>query len=307
MNINKNSSILISGASGWLGSYVIKELESRGYTNLIKLNGKKHLDLTNENAVKTLFDFTTIDYCIHLGAKVGGISDNMKDPIWFFIDNMRMGINLIEQSILHNVKKFVLLSSVCAYPAVPPSKFFKESELWLNRPEPTNESYGLAKKSLGLLLEKSKGRMNGITLIPTNLFGPGFGEDTHVIPQIIQKIHKSKLNNEDVLLFGTGEVSREFLYIEDCSRGIVDAFEKYNGVNPINLGSGNEILINDLAYKIAEMMDFKGKIIFDNTSPNGQLRRCLDCSNAWKEFGFKAKVSLQEGLEATIKWYKEQL
>jgi GDP-L-fucose synthase len=305
MIINKNDKIMVTGASGWLGSYILKELRIRGYTDIFELNGRGHIDLCNHEAVKTLFKCIKPDHIIHLAAKVNGILGNLKDPIGHYIYNARMGQNLIEESLNNNIKKFLLVSTVCAYPKIPNTIPFIPEEIWDGRPEETNEAYSLAKKSIQLLLEKCRDRMLGITVIPTNIYGPNFDGDTHCIPEIIKKIHHANTKKEDVILYGSGNASREFIFVNDASTGIVDCFEKYEGDNGINLGSGEEITIKDLTNKIAEIMNFNGKIRFDGVNPDGQPRRFLNCSEILK-MGWSPKVSLQEGLEATIDWFKCQ-
>lgn len=307
--MNKSDLILVTGGSGFLGRCVLSELSRRGYTNICPLYGKSHVDLTNREEVKFLLNYERPSSIIHLAARVGGILDNMNDPLYFFLDNMRMGCNLIEEAINNKVEKFVLVSTVCSYAATPPNFPFLESDLWLGgRPEPTNEMYGISKKSLQILLEKVKDKINGITLIPTNLIGPNFGDDTHVVPQVIQKMVSARDSNySSIILYGDSTPTREFLYVEDCARGLVDAFEKYDGNEPINLGSGFEISIGDLARKIANLVGYKGEIIWDTTKPNGQMRRALNCEKAEKCFGFKAKVGLDEALEKTVSWYLESV
>jgi len=302
--------ILITGANGFLGKYLLKNLlEKRKVPkeNLF-LPSFKELDLRKlENCEKAV---QGQDIVIHLAAKVGGIGLNQAIPGEMFYDNAIMGIQLIESARQANVKKFVTLGTICCYPKFTPVPF-KEDNLWDGYPEETNAPYGLAKKML-LVQEQAYRQQygfNSIFLMPINLYGPGdnFGERvSHVIPALIKKIYEAKKQNKNYIdSWGTGKATRGFLYVEDAAEGILSAAEKYDKSEPINLGSDMEISIKDLAELICKLMDFKGEIRWDATKPDGQPRRCLDVSRAEKEFGFKAKTSFEEGLKKTIKWYLE--
>lgn len=299
--------ILVTGGAGFLGSYVVEELKKKGICEKnIKVPRSKDIDLKYwENCKKVV---KNINIVIHLAAKVGGIEANRKYPATFFYDNAIMGIQIMETSRIAKIEKFVAIGTICAYPKYTPVPF-KEDNLWNGYPEETNAPYGLAKKML--LVQSQAYRQqygfNSIFLLPVNLYGPrdNFNlETSHVIPALIKKFvdaveHKKK----EVILWGTGEVSREFLYVEDAAEAIILATEKYNKPEPVNIGTGLEIKIRDLAQLVAELAGFKGKIIWDTTKPDGQPRRCLDVSRAEREFGFKARTTLREGLKKTLSWY----
>ena len=305
MDIN-NKKILVTGGAGFLGKYVVKKLEEKGGNVFVPK--KEDYDLVCYNNIKRLMEDSHPDIIVHLAAKVGGINANMKTPGAFFYENLIMGVQLMEIAKNNNLEKFVGIGSACSYPKfakVP----FKEEDLWEGYPEKTNAPYGLAKKMLLVQSQayRNEFEFNSIHLMPVNLYGPGDNfdlESSHVIAAIIRKFHEAKVNNKrEVALWGTGSASREFLYAEDAARGIVLATEKYNRSDPINLGSGIETTIKDLAEKIKKLTKFDGKIIWDPTKPDGQLRRCLDVSKAQKEFGFKAETNFEEGLKKTIEWY----
>lgn len=305
-------SILVTGSNGFLGKSVKKELKNRGYTNVIASKGKKECDFRNRKETQDFFEHHKPNSVIHLAATVGGIGANQANPGMFFYDNISMGINLIDESYRHNVEKFVLIGTVCMYPnhtTVP----FKESDLWTGYPEPTNAPYGIAKKALMEMLNAYRKQygFNGITLLPVNLYGPhdNFHPDnSHVIPALINKVYDAMTisPHKNVIVWGTGNASREFLYADDCAKGILDGLEKYNQAEPLNLGTGQEIKIKDLIDKIANLMGFKGKILFDHDKPDGQMRRCLDITNVRSALNFKATTDFDEGLRETIKWYMAQ-
>jgi GDP-L-fucose synthase len=305
-----NEKILLTGANGFLGKFVKKELINAGFLDKNIFTPKRsELDLTKledcQKAVKN------IDIVIHLAAKVGGIGLNREKPGELFYDNLIMGIQLIDASRLAGVKKFVALGTVCAYPkftSIP----FKEEDLWIGYPEETNAPYGLAKKML--LVQSQAYRQqygfNAIYLLPVNLYGPGDNFDpntSHVIPALIKKSIEAKKNNSVMEVWGTGTASREFLYVEDAAKAIVAATLKYNKAEPINIGSGTEITIKNLVNAINKIVGYKGKVSWDSTKPDGQPRRCLDTSKAFKEFGFKAKTEFNQGLKKTIEWYLSSL
>lgn len=310
-NIFANSKVLVTGGSGFVGSFVVAKLLDRGVDKEhIRIPRSKDCDLRLwENCVKAVED---IDVVIHLAARVGGIGFNMKYPAELFYDNSIMGIQLLEASRQAGVKKFVGVGTVCSYPKYTPTPF-KEDDLWNGFPEETNSPYGIAKKIL-LVQEQSYRTQYGfesIYLIPVNLYGPRDNfdpEDSHVIPALIMKFFHAKKNNVDsVTVWGSGNVSREFLYVEDAAEGIIQATEKYNKSEPVNLGTSHEILIKDLVSLIKDIVGYKGEVIWDKTKPDGQPKRKLDVSRAKREFGFKAKVKLEEGIEKTLKWYESNL
>jgi len=299
--------ILVTGGAGFLGSFVVEKLKQRGCPNIFVPRSKEY-DLVQIEAVKRLYKDSKPDLVIHLAAKVGGIGANQKNPGKFFYDNLIMGVQLMEEGRKFGIEKFVALGTICCYPkftSVP----FKEEDLWNGYPEETNAPYGLAKK---ILLVQSQAYhqqygFNSIFLMPVNLYGPGDNFDpksSHVIPALIKKCFDAIKNNKnEIVVWGTGKATREFLYVEDAAEGILLAIEKYDKPEPVNLGAGFEISIKDLVELIVKLTGFKGRIIWDTTKPDGQPRRCLDTSKAEKEFGFKAKTSLGEGLKKTINWY----
>lgn len=298
---------LVTGGSGFLGSFIVKKLLQKGVNpDNIVVPRSQNSDLRDwNNCVMAVDD---IDVVIHLAARVGGIGFNLKYPGELFYDNAVMGIQLLEASRQAGVKKFVGIGTVCSYPKFTPTPF-KEDNLWDGFPEETNSPYGIAKKIL-LVQEQSYRLQYGfesIYLIPVNLYGPGdhFSlEDSHVIPALIMKFVQAKINNaQSVTVWGTGAVSREFLYVEDAADAILLATERYDKPDPVNLGTSEEILIEDLVNLIKDKVGFKGEVIWDESKPDGQPKRKLDTSRAIKEFGFKAQTDLNKGLDNTIKWY----
>ena len=313
MNIEKTDRILVTGGKGFLGRVVCRKLKSSGYKNVIDLPGSRapmSLDLTWYVDVAHLFNYHKPNIVIHLAARVGGIGANKENPGRFFYDNMSMGLNLIEEARKHNCKKFLLTSTVCSYPKFTPVPF-KESDIWEGYPEETNAPYGIAKKALMEMLQayRNQYELNGITLIPVNMYGPGDNFDpnsSHVIPALILKFAQAKANNDkEVVVWGSGKASREFLYVDDCADAVVTALEQYEEPYPVNIGTGKEITIKELAVLIGQIIGYQGKIVFDSAKPDGQPRRCLDTSMAESFFGFKASVGLKEGLENTIGWFNE--
>ena len=306
----KNQKILITGADGFLGKYLVKNLlEKRGIQKEhLFLPTIKELDLTKwESCQKAVLGQ---DIIIHLAAKVGGIGFNQQKPGELFYDNIIMGTQLMEAARQANVKKFIAIGTVCAYPKHTPVPF-KEENLWDGYPEETNAPYGLAKKML--LVQSQAYRQqygfNSIFLLPLNLYGPGDNFDvasSHVIAAIIKKVYDAKKNNEHYIeLWGTGKATRGFLYVEDAAESILLATEQYDKPDPVNLGSDLEISIKDLAELVCKLIDFKGEIRWDVNRPDGQLRRSVDTSKAKKEFGFEAKINFEEGLKKTIEWYEK--
>lgn len=309
MNKNlTNKRILVTGGTGFLGQYIVQGLKKRGCQNIF-IPRKKDYDLVEMNLVKKLYEDARPDIVIHLAGKVGGISANKEKPGEFFYDNLIMGIQMMETGRRFSIEKFVALGTVCCYPKFTPVKF-KEESLWDGYPEETNAPYGLAKKML--LVQSQAYRQqydfNSIFLMPVNLYGPGDNIDpgsSHVISALTKKCFDAiKNNDKEIIVWGTGRATREFLYVEDAAEAIILATEKYNKSDPVNVGAGFEISIKDLAGLIAELIGFKGRVIWDKTKPDGQPRRMLDTKKAFKEFGFQARVDLKEGLKKTIDWYK---
>jgi len=268
-------------------------------------------DLCNAEDVNRLLGEFHPEFIIHLAAVVGGIGANRKHPGRFFYENAMMGVLLIEQARRAGVEKFVCVGTVCSYPKFTPVPF-REDDIWNGYPEETNAPYGLAKKMLLVQLQSYRQEYGfpGIYLIPVNLYGPGDNfdlETSHVIPALIRKCVTAKDEGyKEISVWGTGKASREFLYVDDAARGIVMAAEQYNGSDPVNLGSGQEITVNSLVSEICDMTEFKGSIVWDASKPDGQPRRCLDTSRAEREFGFRAQINFREGLRRTIEWYQTQ-
>ncbi len=303
--------ILLTGGSGFLGSFVLEELVARGVkSDNIKIPRSRDLDLREwKNCVRAV---EGADIVIHLAAKVGGIGYNLKFPGELFYDNAIMGIQLMEAARQAGVEKFVAVGTVCAYPKFTPVPF-KEENLWDGYPEETNAPYGVAKKALLVQAESYRKQygFNTIYLIPVNLYGPGDHfdpEDAHVIPALILKFYDARKRGLDkVIAWGTGNPSREFLYVKDAARGIVMAAERYEKSGPVNLGSGEEIMIGELVYMIKELVGYEGEVEWDTSRPDGQPRRKLDVSKAKEEFGFESEITLAEGLVETIEWYKKNI
>ncbi|MFH1441025.1 MAG: GDP-L-fucose synthase [Candidatus Omnitrophota bacterium] len=303
----KNKRILVTGGAGFLGIFVVNRLLKSGCSHIFVPRSKDY-DLVNMSAVKQLYSDAKPEIVIHIAAKVGGIGANRDNQGKFFYDNLMMGVQMIEVGRLAGIEKFVALGTICCYPKFTPISF-KEEALWNGYPEETNAPYGLAKKML--LVQSQAYRQqygfNSIFLLPVNLYGPGDNFDpdsSHVIPALIKKcIDAVKKRKKEIVVWGTGNPTREFLYADDCARAIILATEKYNDKDPVNIGTGFEISIKDLAALIVRLTGFKGKIVLDKTKPDGQPRRCLDTKRAEIEFSFKAETSLEEGLKKTIKWY----
>jgi len=306
----RDKRVVVTGGAGFLGSYVLEGLERRGCGDILVPKIEDY-DLIQLSGIKRMYDDMEPEIVIHLAAVVGGIGANREHPGKFFYENLMMGVQLIEEGRLRNIEKFVAIGTVCAYPkytAVP----FKEDDIWNGYPEETNAPYGLAKKML--LVQSQAYRQeygfNSIFLLPVNLYGPGDNfnaASSHVIPALIKKCVDA-IENEDEYIecWGSGSASREFIYAGDAAEGILLATERYNGSEPVNIGAGFEISIQELVEKIAKLTGFKGEARWDRSKPDGQPRRCLDVRRAEKEFGFKAKVDFDTGLKRTIEWYKRQ-
>lgn len=302
-----NRKIMLTGGAGFLGSFVVEKLKERGCKEIF-IPRQKDYDFVKMDSVVKAYKDAKPDIVIHLAAVVGGIGANRENPGKFFYDNLMMGVQLMEIGRQRKIEKFVALGSICSYPKFTPVPF-KEEDIWNGYPEETNAPYGLAKKMLLVQAQSYRQQygFNSMFLMPVNLYGPrdNFNPDSsHVIPALIKKCFDAIINNKkEIVVWGTGKATREFLYVEDAAEGIILATEKYNSSNPINLGAGFEISINDLVELIVKLTGFKGNIVWDNTKPDGQPRRCLDTTKAEKEFGFKAKTTFDEGLKKTIEWY----
>ena len=304
----KDKSILITGGAGFLGSYVVEKVSNRSPKKIF-IPRSDQFDLRKQEVCKKVVE--NIDLVIHLAANVGGIGYNQAKPGELFYDNLVMGVHLMEEARKAGVKKFLGLGTICQYPKFTPVPF-KEEDLLNGYPEETNAPYGLAKKMMlvqGQAYKQQYG-MNVIHLMPVNLYGPGDNfspESSHVIPALIKKFVDAKTRGDEfVVVWGTGKSTREFLYVEEAAGAIVMAVEKYDGIEPINLGSSFEISIEVLANLIKKIVGFKGEIVWDKTKPDGQPRRKLDTSKAKKEFGFESKIPFEEGLTKTIEWYLSQ-
>ena len=304
----KDLTILVTGGAGFFGSAVVKALRDRGFTRLF-IPRKAEYDLTRESDVTRLFRDTRPSMVIHLAALVGGIGANQQNPGKFFYDNLLMGAFLMEHARLAGVQKFVAVGTVCSYPKFTPVPF-KEEDLWNGYPEETNAPYCLAKKMMLVQSQAYRAQygFNSIFLIPVNLYGPGDHVDpnrSHVIPALIKKCFDAiKDGRKELVVWGDGTPTREFLYVDDAAEGIVLALERYEKPEPVNLGSSSEISIKDLVSLITPLTGFEGHVVWDTTKPNGQPRRRLDTTRAERAFGFKARVPLKEGLRKTIDWYK---
>ncbi|HEV2827457.1 MAG TPA: GDP-L-fucose synthase [Pyrinomonadaceae bacterium] len=303
--------VLVTGGSGFLGQRVVQQLTTVENVELF-IPRRSSYDLVEMADVKRLLADTNPDLIIHLAAVVGGIGANQKNPGRFFYDNLMMGVQLIEQARLHGVAKFVALGTVCSYPKFTPVPFHEE-DLWNGYPEETNAPYGLAKKMM-LVQSQSYRRQygfNSIFLLPANLYGPADNfnpESSHVIPALIRKCVEARDNGDSHLnVWGTGNASREFLFVDDCAEAIVRAAAYYDDSEPVNIGTGTEITIAELVNLIVQLTGFKGKIRWETDKPDGQPRRSLDVSRAYEKFGFQAKTSFEDGLRRTIDWYEHTI
>lgn len=301
--------VVVTGGAGFLGSFVVDKLRARGCQTIIVPRSAEY-DLRDRDAIVRLYETARPDLVLHLAAVVGGIGANQENPGRFFYDNAIMGIQLIEIARQMGVKKFVATGTICAYPKFTPIPF-REDDLWNGYPEETNAPYGLAKKMMLTQLQAYRAQygFEGIFLLPVNLYGPRDNFDlhtSHVIPALIRKCAEAKAaGRSEIVLWGDGTPTREFLYVEDAAEGLLLAAERYDGDLPINLGTGEEIAIANLAAVIADEVGFEGKIIWDSSKPNGQPRRCLDVTRARELFGFEAAHDLRHGLSKTVAWFKE--
>jgi GDP-L-fucose synthase len=302
--------IVVTGGAGFLGRHVVAKLEALPQVE-VTVPRSQDYNLVDGAQVVRLFGETRPEMVIHLAAVVGGIGHNQKNPGRFLYENLMMGTQLIEQARRFGVRKFVALGTVCAYPKFTPTPF-KEADLWNGYPEETNAPYGLAKKMMLAQLQayRTQYRFQGIYLLPANLYGPGdnFDLDTsHVIPALIRKCVTAQRENLPAIdVWGSGTASREFLYVEDCAQGVLRAAAKYDGAEPVNLGTGQEITIKDLVHLIVQETGFHGAVRWQTDKPDGQPRRRLDTTRAESAFGFRASVPLREGLQKTIAWYRMQ-
>ncbi|HAF48342.1 MAG TPA: GDP-fucose synthetase [Anaerolineaceae bacterium] len=301
--------ICVTGGAGFLGTHLIRELRSKGAQDIF-IPKIEDYDLVDSDAIRRMLADSDPDVIIHLAAHVGGIGANQEKPAEFFYDNLMMGVQLMHQAYERGVEKFVAIGTVCAYPKFTPVPF-SEDDLWIGYPEETNAPYGLAKKMLLVQSQAYRDQYgyNSIFLLPVNLYGPGDNfnpRSSHVIPALIRKCVEAKEAGEDhIVVWGDGSPTREFIYVTDAAKGIALATEKYDESLPVNLGSGFEVSIKDLAEKIARMTGFEGDLVWDTSKPNGQPRRALDTSRAKEKFGFEARVDFDEGLQKTIEWYLE--
>jgi GDP-L-fucose synthase len=297
--------VLVTGGAGFLGSHLVDRLEGAGHDVFV---ARRHdFDLTRWDDTERMFEEARPERVFHLAAEVGGIGANLANPGRYWYANLMMGAHVLEQSRLHGVEKLVIVGTVCAYPKLTPVPF-REENLWDGYPEETNAPYGVAKKTIlvGAQAYREQYGVHSVFLLPTNLYGPRdkfHATNAHVIPDLIRKMLESP---DEVVLWGDGSPTREFLYVDDCVDGLVLAADGYDGGEPVNLGAGKEISIRELAELVADVTGFTGRIEWDTTKPNGQPRRSIDASRARELFGFEARTPLREGLARTVAWYREQ-
>jgi len=301
--------VLVTGGGGFLGSHVVARLQELGADAFVAR--RADYDLTELSSVRRVLDDSRPDLVLHLAAEVGGIGANRAHPGRFFYNNMMMGAQLIEEARLRGLEKFVQVGTVCGYPKHTPVPF-REEDFWIGYPEETNAPYGIAKKALHVQLTayRQEYGFRGIYLLPTNLYGPRDNFDpatSHVVPALIRRVTEAKeAGAEEFTVWGTGQASREFLYVDDCARALLLAAEHYDGEEPVNVGIGVEIRIAEVVQLIADAVGFRGRFVYDATKPDGQPRRCLDTRKALALFGFRAHVNLRDGLERTVEWYLSQ-
>jgi GDP-L-fucose synthase len=308
-NFWQSKRVCVTGGAGFLGRVVVRKLHERGVKNVF-IPQIEDYNLVELKDINRMLADAKADFIIHLAAQVGGIGANEEHPAEFFYNNLIMGVQLMHRAWETGVEKFVAIGTICAYPKFTPVPF-KEENLWDGYPEETNAPYGLAKKMLLVQAQSYRQQYgyNALFLLPVNLYGPGDNfnpKSSHVIPALIRKcIEAQEAGEEEIVVWGDGSSTREFLYVEDAAEGILLASEKYNDSEPVNLGAGSEISIKDLVKMIAKKTGFTGKLEWDTTKPNGQPRRKLDTTRAFERFGFKAQMSFEEGMDHTIKWFRE--
>jgi GDP-L-fucose synthase len=305
--LSKSDRVVVTGGGGFVGGFVLDHLARRGYTNVVPVR-KKDYDLTREADAERLYQTLKPQAVVHLAAEVGGIGANRDNPGRYFFANLAMGLHLIEGARRHGLKKFLQTGTICAYPKFTPVPF-REDALWDGYPEETNAPYGVAKKALLVMCQSYRQQygLNAIYLLPVNLYGPRDNFDlhtSHIIPAIIRKCVEARENGADhITAWGTGNVSREFLYVEDCAEGLVSALERYDSPEPLNLGNGREVTIREATETIARLVGFGGRIVWDPSKPDGQPRRCLDVTRAKETLGFQARTTFEDGLAKTIQWF----
>jgi GDP-L-fucose synthase len=302
--------IVVTGGGGFLGSYVVNRLRAEGEDPFIA--HRHDYDLVDAGATRRLFEHARPELVFHLAAEVGGIEANRVNPGSYWYANLAMGLNVLEECRRIGVHKLVLLGTVCAYPKLTPLPFH-EDDLWAGYPDETNAPYGIAKRALlvGAQGYREQYGLNTLYLVPANLYGPGDNfdlETSHVIPALVRKMVEARERGSgQVVVWGDGSATREFLYVEDCAEALVLAAQRYDGADPVNLGTGKEVSVRDLAALIAELTGFDGDIMWDPTKPSGQPRRCLEVSRAARLFGFRTRTPLRVGLERTIAWYSDSI
>lgn len=301
----KGKRVCITGGGGFLGRYVVEAFQKRGAITWSPCH--EGFDLRKRSRVVNMFNSTNPDIVVHLAAAVGGIAANAANPGKYFYDNIVMGAEVMDEARVRGIEKYVQVGTSCSYPTVAPVPV-KETDLWTGAPNPTTGPYGIAKLALITMAQAYRKQygLNAITLIPVNLYGPRDTFDpqkSHVIPALILKALEAKRENKPLVVWGTGNATREFLYVAEAAEAIALATEKYDKPEPVNLGTGQEVFIRDLAAAVAKAVGFTGRIVWDDSKPDGQLRRCFDVSRAKQEFGFQASMPLEEGVKNTVEWY----